>query len=130
MKHEASDEDFGLELEPAAVAPVIEPEPEPVVIAEPEPEPEPEPVVAPKLQGVLINKSATNFSIDIQTKILKSSARLRKAAPFVTLSISLTPRAAVDVKKLLNCSAEEALVAIRATPFITKLVHRGLLEII
>lgn len=127
MKHEVNDEDSGLELEPAAVAPVIEPEPEPVVI---EPEPEPAPAPEPKLQGILINKSATNFSIDIQTKIPKSSARLRKAAPFMTISISLTPRASVDVKKLLNCSAAEAVAAIRATPFITKLVHRGLLEII
>lgn len=112
---------------------------EPVVVAEPEPEPEPvavvtepEPVVVaePELQGVLINKGSTNFSIDIQTKIPKSSARLRKAAPFMTLSVSLTPRASVDVKKLLNCSAAEAMAAIRSTPFITKLVHRGLLEII
>lgn len=81
-------------------------------------------------KGVLRNRGATNISIELRSLVPRAAAKLRRASPYATVPVTLTRDSTIDVAKVLNCSREEALRVIDATPFIKAMQRRGVLEVL
>lgn len=86
--------------------------------------------MTPELKTVLVNKSVTGLSLELNSFAPKASPRMRGGSPYALVPVNLKPLASLDIQALLNCDKVEAARVIDRTPQLQALVRRGLLEVV